>query len=109
MITHIEPENHYAVGDPLPILYKISTKRHSAHVEIETVHSMPFPFPLNDIMDYSDILGKSEATKTSFPKEDIDDTMKNKSEMADEISSMLMIDNEYTVHGYSNQFNPVVK
>ena len=42
-ITHIEPENHYCVGDQIPILYHI----HDLDL-YDLVTSMPFPVPLND-------------------------------------------------------------
>ena len=43
--THIDPENHYKVGDPLPILYEI----YRDYTNTETVRSMPFPLPISDI------------------------------------------------------------
>ena len=43
--THIEPENHYKVGDPLPILYRIYIDDNY----FEVVDSMPFPIPLDDV------------------------------------------------------------
>ena len=43
--THIEPENHYHPGDPLPILYRI----YKNDENYEVVDSMPFPIPLNDV------------------------------------------------------------
>ncbi|GEM_PF-524629 len=41
--AHTDPETHYQVGDPLPILYQIERDFFK-----ETVSSMPFPFPLCD-------------------------------------------------------------
>ncbi len=43
--THIDPENHYKVGDPLPILYEI----YRDYTNTETVRSMPFPLPISDV------------------------------------------------------------
>ena len=40
-LTHIEPENHYCVGDRIPILYQIEDK-----YSFDVVTSMPFPMPL---------------------------------------------------------------
>ena len=44
-VVHCEPEHHYQVGDPLPILYLISHQN-----GIETVASMVFPFPIENAM-----------------------------------------------------------
>ena len=44
--THIAPEHHYKVGDPFPILYRIYRDD-----RLEFVDSMPFPLPLEDIVD----------------------------------------------------------
>ena len=41
--THVEPENHYCVGDQIPILYNIHD-----FGTYDFVTSMPFPLPLND-------------------------------------------------------------
>lgn len=45
-VTHTEPENHYKVGDPLPILYEIED-----HYIEDFVTSMPYPVPIEDLMD----------------------------------------------------------
>ena len=45
-IVYTEPENHYKVGDPFPILYNIRDKGFD-----EMVLSMPFPFPV----EYTDV------------------------------------------------------
>ena len=52
-LTPVNPEDHYNVGDPLPILYRIFP-RFAGNPEIVT--SMPFPIPLHDIMDLSDVI-----------------------------------------------------
>ncbi|MBO4351451.1 MAG: hypothetical protein J6A01_10970 [Proteobacteria bacterium] len=43
--TSVAPEGHYQVGDPLPILYRIYRNEDNR----ESVDSMPFPIPLDDI------------------------------------------------------------
>ena len=45
-VTHSEPENHYQIGDPLPILYEIDD-----HYFEDIVTSMPYPLPLIDLND----------------------------------------------------------
>ena len=50
--TSIAPEGHYQVGDPLPILYRI----YKNECNRETVDSMPFPIPLDDISDDTNII-----------------------------------------------------
>lgn len=50
--SHTEPDEHYQVGDPLPILYALYRDDHN----VEHVDSMPFPIPLHDITDLSDII-----------------------------------------------------
>jgi hypothetical protein len=49
--THIEPEDHYAVGDSLPVLYRIYKNEQNE----EIADSMPFPLPLDDIHDERNI------------------------------------------------------
>ena len=54
----IEPENHYKVGDPFPILYRIYRiyeYNNGIHGH-EYVDSMPFPIPLDSICGYDSIL-----------------------------------------------------
>lgn len=51
--THISPFEHLHVGAPLPILYHISPFRNNF------VQSMPYPFPLNDVENYQEIIGTS--------------------------------------------------
>lgn len=58
--THIEPEGHYKVGDPLPILYQFyrrqrNNEQTNRYEEAEYVESMPFPLPLGDVCKMSDI------------------------------------------------------
>ena len=50
--TYSEPDNHYKVGDPLPILYAL----YRDEKKVEHVDSMPFPIPLHQISDLSDII-----------------------------------------------------
>ena len=60
-ITHAEPENHYSVGEPLPILYQIEDKYF-----FDEVYSMPYPVPLDDmshltyLVDMSSSIGGEE-------------------------------------------------
>lgn len=42
-ISHVDPDGHFKVGDPIPILYQIDKNFFG-----ENVISMPFPFPLKD-------------------------------------------------------------
>ena len=42
-IVHTAPENHYKVGDPLPILYTLEKQYFG-----ESIQSIPFPFPLSE-------------------------------------------------------------
>ena len=63
--THIEPEGHYKVGDPLPILYQFYRKSRATYQTqkfdmAEYVESMPFPLPLDDIQSLSDIASFEE-------------------------------------------------
>lgn len=58
-ITQTEPEGHYKVGDPLPILYQIYRDDNG----IEHVASMPYPFPLGEVLSHSDILYTSSSFK----------------------------------------------
>ena len=58
-VTHIEPEGHYAVGDPLPILYRIEDK--FFHDEVT---SMPFPMPIEDIVNMRDVADLSMSKDT---------------------------------------------
>ncbi|MBO4349792.1 MAG: serine/threonine protein kinase [Proteobacteria bacterium] len=52
-VTPVAPDQHYKAGDPLPILYMIHPRTNECP---ETVNSMPFPIPLHDIMDLSDVI-----------------------------------------------------
>ena len=52
ILTYSEPDNHYQVGDPLPILYALYRDKENA----EHVDSMPFPIPLHHISDLTDII-----------------------------------------------------
>ena len=77
IVVHIEPEGHYAVGDPLPIIYMIMSARER---EIkERVISMPFPFPLEDPVLYTDVIFgdaciRDNATPTRYSKSSKKDT-----------------------------------
>ncbi len=61
-ITHAEPENHYQIGDSLPILYSIEKKHNGA----DTVTSMPFPFPLTDCAP-SELIDQSDSDTQVAP------------------------------------------
>ena len=50
-VTHIEPEHHYNIGDPLPILYYIQD-----HYFYDTVYSIPYPICLPDVAQYTDLV-----------------------------------------------------
>ncbi len=66
-ITHVEPENHYKIGDPLPILYRIDD-----HYFYDTVRSMPFPIPIGDMDDNDTIVSQSASIEdTSHQKNDV--------------------------------------
>ena len=56
-IVHSAPENMYHVGDPLPILYFIKNKYFS-----DEVSSMPFPVPLNEILDCRELVDFSQGS-----------------------------------------------
>ena len=55
-VTTAEPENHYKIGDTMPILYKVIDKYYR-----DTVQSMPFPLPLMDIENSDFILASSSS------------------------------------------------
>ncbi|MBO4350900.1 MAG: hypothetical protein J6A01_08155, partial [Proteobacteria bacterium] len=55
-ITYGEPENHYKVGDPLPIVYRTDD-----HYFYDTVQSMPFPIPFADLMNNNTIVAQSSS------------------------------------------------
>ena len=58
-ITHTEPENHYYDNDCIPILYYIER-----HFSTDTVYSMPFPFPLDDISSLYNIIDCSDGSES---------------------------------------------
>ena len=60
-ITHAAPENHYKAGDPMPILYNIED-----HYFYDTVRSMPFPLPINDLSDNEQIIGQSSSIGKNY-------------------------------------------
>ena len=68
-ITHVEPENHYGLGDPIPILYQIEDKYF-----YDEVYSMPCPVPLSDITHFESLvcMSSSQAAEESL---DVDDTV----------------------------------
>ena len=53
--THTPPENHYTVGDPLPILYLVNFSSHTS-----VVYSIPFPLPVREHLDLALLIGNSE-------------------------------------------------
>ena len=53
--THTPPENHYTVGDPLPILYLVIFSSHTS-----VVYSIPFPLPVREHLDLALLIGNSE-------------------------------------------------
>ncbi len=53
--VHFDPENTLHVGDPLPILYDIEKSGSK-----ERVTSIPFPYPVTDIVNFNDIIGVSD-------------------------------------------------
>ena len=55
-VTHIEPEKHYKIGDPLPILYLIEN-----HYFYDTVYSMPYPVALSDVAQFEDLVNWSSS------------------------------------------------
>ncbi|MBO4350902.1 MAG: serine/threonine protein kinase [Proteobacteria bacterium] len=55
-ITHVNPEDHYKPGDPLPILYQIENNEF-----YDTVQSMPFPIPIDDLDDNDTIVSQSSS------------------------------------------------
>ena len=57
-ITHVEPENHYAVGDPLPILYEIKDSYF-----YDLVYSMPYPVPVQDMQSLSHLIDCSRGMR----------------------------------------------
>ncbi len=52
IVTHVAPEEHYKVGDPLPIIYLIRKDDKGR----EHVDSMPFPIPLDDVLSLQDVV-----------------------------------------------------
>ena len=55
-VTIAEPENCYKIGDSMPILYKIIDKYYR-----DTVQSMPFPLPLQDVENFDCILASTSS------------------------------------------------
>ena len=53
---HRDPTGLFKVGDPLPILYSGSQELGKP---MHVTQSMPYPFPLDDLEDPSDYIGKS--------------------------------------------------
>lgn len=55
--THVSPEGRFKVGDPLPILYSMTTTENNVkHV----THSMPFPLPLSDLETADDYISTND-------------------------------------------------
>ncbi len=55
VIIHQDPKRTCQIGDPIPVLYHIKYE----NPKQELVESIPFPFPLNDLQDPSEMLGHS--------------------------------------------------
>jgi hypothetical protein len=58
-ISHAAPENQYAPGDPLPILYKIDKD-----IFNDFVYSMPYPYPVSDARS-SEVVFRSNSPVTA--------------------------------------------
>ena len=56
IITFTEPENHYKVNDPFPILYRLYKSVEESGKVSENVESMPFPLPPSDIYSFENIM-----------------------------------------------------
>ena len=72
-VTHIEPENHYQIGDPLPILYTIEE-----HYFYDTVYSMPYPVAVSDVAQYVDLVNWSSSKQTEvqeYPQNNLVDKL----------------------------------
>ncbi len=72
-VTHIEPENHYQIGDPLPILYTIEE-----HYFYDTVYSMPYPVAVSDVAQYVDLVYWSSSKQTEvqeYPQDNLVDKL----------------------------------
>ena len=60
-ITHCEPEGHYKVGDPLPILYTIERRYFN-----DIITSMPYPMPITDMSNLGDVIAHSIGKRKDF-------------------------------------------
>ena len=60
--THIAPEGHLKVGDPLPILYLMESS--DAQKRGHVTYSMPFPFPIKDLNTPTDYIGTAPKALT---------------------------------------------
>ena len=67
-VTHTEPENHYKIGDPIPILYNIDDRYFE-----DIVTSMPYPVPYED---FNGTLLDSSSSLSIIPA-DAANTIKN--------------------------------
>ena len=93
-ITGTEPENHYQIGDPLPILYQIDDR----YTE-DVVTSMPFPVPLDDMDDESLI-----ASSTTF--ENLNKVTVNR--IKDKITRLFLVSRPGGLDSYSNQIMSLI-
>ncbi|MBO4351588.1 MAG: serine/threonine protein kinase [Proteobacteria bacterium] len=57
--THTPPEDHYQIGDPLPILYYIPAPSEDSPNK-EFVLSIPFPLPMSGQLDLYRLIGTSQ-------------------------------------------------
>ena len=69
--TYVEPEKHYKVGDPLPILYRMYksiNKKSASEQIIEHVVSMPFPMPLDLLYSADNVYAEDQVTYSNHLK-----------------------------------------
>ena len=59
--THTDPNQFLKIGEPIPILYYIDN-----HYFYDEVHSIPYPFVLNDYKKIDQYLGSSSSERTSI-------------------------------------------
>ena len=74
--TYVEPEKHYKLGDPLPILYRMFksvSKDYGAEKIIEHVVSMPFPLPLDLLYTSDNVYAEDEVIYSNIKIHNVDD------------------------------------